>query len=275
MENGINNLQIYIKIMQTIALPKKIEFEPDKDKNSGNIIIQPCFPGYGITLGNSLRRVLLSSLPGAAIVGVKIEGVEHEFTTLPHLKEDILEFILNFKKLRLKVFSDEIVKLKLEIHGKKKITAGDIEKNTAVEIMNPELVLGNITDMAGNLSAEIYASQGMGYEMVENREKKEKLIGFIDIDSIFSPVISAGIKIENVRVGKMTNWDKLIISIKTDGTISPKEAFDKAVRILIGQYQALMPDGAEDKEKEEEKKDSGEKGEAKPKKRGRPKKTDK
>jgi len=168
--------------MQTIPLPKKIEYIPGNEPNQGQIIVEPCFPGYGITIGNALRRVLLSSLPGAAVVGVKIKGVDHEFSALPHLKEDILEFILNLKQIRFKVYAEEPVKLDLDIHGKKEITAGDIKKNSAVEIANPEFVLGHITDIAGSLTAEIFVEKGMGYVMVENRDKREKEIGFIEID---------------------------------------------------------------------------------------------
>jgi len=244
--------------MQNIALPKKIKYQKGTNDNQGTITIEPCFPGYGITLGNSLRRVLLSSLLGAAPIGVKIKGVDHEFMSLAHLKEDILEFILNLKEIKLKVFTDEVVKLELNIHGKKTITAGDITKNSEVEIMNPDLVLGTITDMPGSLNAEIYVSKGMGYETIESREKKSKELGYIDMDSIFSPVISAGVKIENVRVGKMTNWDKLILDIKTDGTITPEEAFEASTDILIEQFTALVPKREEKKEKKdkkEEKKD--------------------
>lgn len=226
--------------MESVALPKKIDFKEGDSPSSGSVIIQPCFPGYGITLGNSIRRVLLSSLPGAAVVGVKIEGIDHEFMTLPHLKEDILEFILNLKQIRLKVFSEETIKLKLEVHGEKEIKASDIEKSSSVEIKNPDLVLGHITDMGGNLKAEIFVSQGMGYEMIENREGEAKEIGYIEMDSIFSPVVSAGVKVENVRVGKMTNWDKLIINIETDGTMTPEDSFKESVSILIKQYQALI-----------------------------------
>lgn len=226
--------------MQTIPLPKKIEYLPAGEPNQGQIIIEPCFPGFGITLGNSLRRVLLSSLPGAAVVGVKIKGVDHEFSSLSHLQEDILEFILNLKKIRFNMHTDEIVRLELDAHGRKEITAGDIKKNSVAEIVNPDLILGNITDMAGSLQAEIFAAKGMGYEMVENRESKEKEIGLIEIDSIFSPVIKAGIKVENVRVGKQTNFDKLILDIKTDGTITPEEAFNEAVKILIDQFNSLV-----------------------------------
>jgi DNA-directed RNA polymerase subunit alpha len=225
--------------MQNIALPQKIKYKKSDEKNRGSVIIEPCFPGYGITLGNSIRRVLLSSLRGAAPVSVKIKGIDHEFMALPHLKEDILEFILNLKQLRLKVFTEEKVKLELEVHGKKEIKAGDIKKNPEVEIVNPELVLGTLTDMSGSLSAEIVVSEGMGYEMIENKEEKSREIGVIEMDSIFSPILLVGIKVENVRVGKMTNWDKLILDIKTDGTIDPEEAFDRSVKILIDQFNAI------------------------------------
>jgi len=233
-----------------IALPKKISYQKSAEANHGEIIIEPCFPGYGITLGNSLRRVLLSSLPGAAPVGVKIKGVDHEFMSLPHLKEDILEFILNLKQLKIKSFSNEKVKLELKVHGKKEVKAGDITKNNEIEVLNPELVLGTITDMAGSLEAEIYVNRGLGYETIENRENKEKEIGYIEMDSLFSPVLGVGIKVENVRVGKMTNWDKLILDVKTDGTMTPEEAFNKSVDILLAQFNALKNGGASETEVE-------------------------
>ena len=222
-----------------IALPKKISYQKGTEANHGEIIIEPCFPGYGITLGNSLRRVLLSSLPGAAPVGVKIKGVDHEFMSLPHIKEDILELILNLKQLKLKVYTDEKLKLELKVHGKKEIKASDITKNNEMEVLNPELVLGTITDMAGSFEAEILVSKGLGYETIESRENKEKEIGYIEMDSLFSPVLGVGIKVENVRVGKMTNWDKLILDVKTDGTMTPEEAFHQSVAILLEQFNAL------------------------------------
>jgi DNA-directed RNA polymerase subunit alpha len=237
--------------MQNVALPKNIEYQAGDNSDQGKIIIEPCYPGYGITLGNALRRVLLSSLPGAAPIGVKIKGVDHEFSTLPHLKEDLLEFILNLKQIRLKVHSDDLVKLEINVHGEKEIKAGDIKKSNLVEIINPDLVLGHITDMQGSLNAEITVSQGMGYEMIESREKEANELGYIDIDSIFSPVLSVGINVENVRVGKMTNWDKLILNITTDGTLNPEEAFEKAVTILIDQFSALTGTKKEDHGKQE------------------------
>ncbi|MDD4901158.1 MAG: DNA-directed RNA polymerase subunit alpha [Patescibacteria group bacterium] len=276
--------------MQKIALPSKVEFVKSSDNNRRQINIEPCYPGYGATLGNALRRVLLSSLPGAAPVGVKIKGADHEFMSLPHIKEDVLELILNVKQLRLKMFTDEVVKLELDARGEKKVTAGDIKKNSQVEIVNPELILGTITDMAGKLEMEIFVSKGLGYVTVESRESDKHEIGYIEMDSVFSPILSVGINVENVRVGKMTNWDKLIINLATDGTIAPEDAFKQSVDILINQFSALIgtdkitdaPElslGETKKAEPETKAEAAEETEAKaetaaekPKKRGRPKK---
>lgn len=261
-------------------MPQKIEFIEGASASHKQVIIEPCYPGYGATIGNALRRVLLSSLPGAAAIGVKIKGADHEFMTLPHVKEDVLELILNLKKLRLKVFSDEVVKLELDARGEKEVKAADIKKNSLVEVANPNLVLGHITDMAGSLSMEISVAQGAGYITVESRESAKNEIGYIEMDSIFSPVLSVGVNIENVRVGKMTNWDKLILDLTTDGTITPEAAFQEAVDILINQFNALVE--KTDKEEAAEIKKTA-KAEIEPateaavedkksKKRGRPKK---
>ncbi|MFA6172007.1 MAG: DNA-directed RNA polymerase subunit alpha [Patescibacteria group bacterium] len=273
--------------METIALPQNVEFKKGTEAHEGLVAVYPCYPGYGITIGNSLRRVLLSSLPGAAVVGVKIKGADHEFMSLPHIKEDVLEIVLNLKRLRLKVFSEEPVKLELDVHGEKKVKASDITKNAQVEIINPELQIANITDMAGNLKMEIYVAQGKGYEPVEAREKKNTEIGYIEIDSIFSPVSNVGVNLENMRVGKMTNWEKLNMAIRTDGTITPEKAFRDATKILISQFNALInkenkeavkEDAEEKTEAEEETREeavpetAGEEKEP-AKKRGRPKKS--
>lgn len=225
--------------MEKIALPQKIKFEKGEQPHQEIVTIEPCYPGYGITLGNSLRRVLISSLPGAAVIGVKIKGADHEFMTMPHIKEDVLEIIMNLKKLRLKVFTKEIVKLEIDVHGEKSVKAADIEKNSEIEVVNPELTLANITDMAGNLKMEIFVSRGRGYETVEGREKIKHEIGYIEIDSAYSPILAVGVHVENVRVGKMTNWDKLILDITTDGTIKVEEAFNDSVKILIEQFSSL------------------------------------
>lgn len=237
--------------MQNIALAKKIEFKPGKDQNEGSIIVEPLYPGYGMTLGNSLRRVLLSSLPGAAVVGVKIKGVSHEFMAMPNVKEDVLEIILNLKQLRLKIHSEEEVKLDLHVKGAKKITAADIEKNSAVQISNPELFLAETTSPEASFDLEIFINEGRGYRMVEGSKKDGRDIGYIEIDSIFSPVLIVSIDVENTRVGKMTNWDKLVLNLKTDGTISPMEAFEQSVKILVDQFSILLP-GAIEQNKEAE-----------------------
>lgn len=262
--------------MEKIALPQKIEFVKGAEKNHKRIIIEPCYPGYGATIGNALRRVLLSSLPGAAVVGVKIKGANHEFMTLPHVKEDVLELILNLKKLRLKIFGDEPVKLELDARGEKEVKVADIKKNNLVDLANPDLVLGHITDMAGSLTMEIFAAEGAGYVTVESRENVKNEIGYIEMDSIFSPVLAVGINIENVRVGKMTNWDRLVLDLTTDGTLTPEEAFYKAVDILINQFGALAKKEEEIElaEKVEETAEAEAVPEKKPKKRGRPKKSE-
>jgi len=269
--------------MQKITLPQNIIFAKGEQLNEKKVIIEPCYPGYGVTIGNSLRRVLLSSLPGAAVIGVKIKGVTHEFTTIPFVKEDVLEILLNFKKLRLKVYSDEVIKLNLSVNGEKVVKAGDITKNSQVEIINPDLILASITDIKGSLDMEIYAAKGVGYETIESRENKNNEIGYIEIDSIFTSVLSVSVDIENVRVGKMTNWEKLNIKILTDGTITAEEAFKKSVVILIDQFNALIAEKEEVKKEEKEEKTEKkgkpdeaifDKEEDKPakKKRGRPKK---
>jgi DNA-directed RNA polymerase subunit alpha len=225
--------------MEKIALPKKIEFKPSENANQGEIIIEPLYVGYGMTLGNSLRRVLLSSLPGAAVVGVKIKGANHEFMPLQNIKEDVLEIILNLKQLRLRMFTEEEVKLELSVSGKKIVKAGDIKKNSDVEIVNPELKLAEITSSAGNLEMEIFVRPGRGYKLVEGGKKNAE-IGYIEMDSIFSSVLSVSISVENVRVGKMTNWDKLILDVKTDGTITFENAFKESVKILVDQFNSLL-----------------------------------
>ena len=225
--------------MTNIALPKKINFADGENPYQKIVTIEPLFPGYGTTLGNSLRRVLLSSLPGTAVIGIKINGAEHEFMALPNIKEDVLTILLNLKQLHLKIFNDQIVKLEIEAHGEKEVKAGDIKGNSDVEIMNPELTIAHITDPAGKLEMEIFVSSGFGYETIENRENKEKEIGYIEIDSIFSPVLSVGIDVENTRVGKNTNWDRLTLDIVTNGVSSPEQAFEDSVKILINQFNSV------------------------------------
>lgn len=231
--------------MHKIALPQKVEFIAGDKPNQGKVVIEPCYPGYGTTLGNALRRVMLSSLDGAAVIGAKIKGADHEFMALPHIKEDVLEIILNLKQIRLKVHSDEIIKLELNVHGEKQVKASDITANSQVEIINGDLTIASITDMAGKLEIDIYVSRGRGYETLESRENVKHEIGYIEMDSIFSPLLAVGINVENTRVGKMTNWDKLVLDILTDGTITVEESFKRSVEILIEQFSALTGAQAE------------------------------
>jgi DNA-directed RNA polymerase subunit alpha len=234
--------------MENIALPKKVDFKDSQDANEGVVVVEPLYPGYGMTLGNSLRRVLLSSLPGAAVVGVKIKGASHEFMTLPGIQEDVLELLLNIKQLRLKIHGDEEVRLELKVKGKKAVTAADITKNSQVEIKNTDLLIANLSDDKAVLEVEIIARPGRGYRMSEGAKRENTELGFIEIDSIFSPVLAVSLEVENTRVGKMTNWDKLLINIKTDGTLSPMEAFNQATQILVEQFSAVLPGGIKNEE---------------------------
>ena len=230
--------------MHNISLPQKVSEEKIDKPNSSLVIVEPCFPGYGITIGNALRRVMLSSLPGAAVTSVKIKGAQHEFMPLENVKEDVLEIILNLKLLRLKVFDENPVILNLKVHGEKKVTAADIEKNSQVEIKNEKLAIATLTHKNAELEMEITVENGLGYLPTEARDEKEKLpIGTIAVDALFSPVVNVGTRVENVRVGQMTNWDKLILDVETDGTISPREALDKAAQILVDQFTSVVSGG--------------------------------
>lgn len=227
--------------MEKILLPSTIEVKEGSSPNIGIVEISPCYFGYGTTLGNALRRVLLSSLPGAAVIAVKITGVQHEFQQVEGVAEDSLELLLNFKKLRLKIFTDEPVRLKLKKKGKGDVLAGDIKNNSTVEVVNPDLKLATITDSKGELEIEIVAQNGRGYVAVDKNQNKEKEIGLMSIDSIYTPVINVGYKVENIRVGEITDYDKLILTIETDGSITPKEALNQASSILID-YLSLLTD---------------------------------
>ena len=239
--------------MEKLLLPSKIKYEDDKkNPNKTSLTIEPLYFGYGTTLGNALRRVLLSSLPGAAVTAVKIEGADQEFSSIDNVKEDVLNICLNLKALRLKVFSDEPVKLILKATGEKKVTAADFDKNSDVEIINPELEIATLTDKKAKLNMEITVEQGRGYMPTEERNADDVEIGNILVDAIFTPVIKVGYKVEPTRVGDITNYDKLTMEIETNGTLSPREAVEQSTAILMDHFELLK---AEEKaeEKEEEK----------------------
>ncbi|MDO8617524.1 MAG: DNA-directed RNA polymerase subunit alpha [Candidatus Uhrbacteria bacterium] len=225
--------------MEPILLPSKIRFTHGERANEGIMTVEPCAQGYGTTLGNAMRRVLLSSLPGAAVTAVKIKGAEHEFSTLPNVKEDVLEIILNLKLLRLRLFSEEPVKLTLTVKGEKEITAGDFAKDAQVEIVNPDLHLATLTNPSGAFEMEVWVGAGRGYYSTEQRIKEKLELGTIAIDSLYSPVLNVSYKVEATRVGEKTDFDKLILKIETDGTLDPLEAAKQAVTILLDYVNIL------------------------------------
>ncbi|MDD2807795.1 MAG: DNA-directed RNA polymerase subunit alpha [Patescibacteria group bacterium] len=232
--------------MEKIPLPSKIEITAGSKVNESIISIQPCFPGYGTTLGNALRRVLLSSLPGAAVTAFKIKGASHEFSALPNVKEDLVEVALNLKQLRLKVFSEEPVKIYLKASGEKRVTAKEIKATSDVEVVNTDLVIATLTDKNAELEIEMLVTQGRGYVPTEAKEKDNIESDMILIDSIFTPVKNVGIKISNIRVGQMTNYEDLILTIETDGSITPNEALEKSNQILIDHFNFIDQQAAGD-----------------------------
>ena len=263
--------------MEDILLPSKIEITPGERDNESVLTMEPFFHGYGHTVGNALRRVLLSSLQGAAVTAVKIKGGSHEFQALPNVKEDVLEIILNLKQLRLKVFSDEPVKLTLHAKGEKKVTGKDIAPNSDVEVANPGLHIATLTDKSAELEMEITVAKGRGYVPTEERGKERGELGTIAVDALYSPIRSVGYRVEDVRVGQITNFDKLTLTIETDGTVDADEAIRSSAKILIDHFallatvnaEAPAKDEAAEEESEMQEKEEGasEDGEEKPKKK--------
>lgn len=238
--------------MEALLLPSKIELIPGANEREATLVVEPCFHGYGTTLGNALRRVMLSSLPGAAVTAVKIKGVQHEFAAMSHVKEDVLELVLNLKMLRMRVFSDEPVRLTLKAKGEKDVTAADIEATSDVEIVNPDLHIATLTDKKAELEMEIFVGKGRGFITTEERAKEKPELGVIAMDAVYSPVRDIGFRVENVRVGEITNYDKLLLSIETDGTITPENALDQAVTILLDHFSLIMHRGSSAQEQEAE-----------------------
>lgn len=222
--------------METIFLPSKMYFTPGATESEAVLTIEPLHHGYGTTVGNALRRVLLSSLPGAAVTAMKVKGAQHEFSAVSGVKEDVLDIMLNLKKLRMRVHSDEPVVLKLQKKGEGPVTADDITANADVEIVNKDLVIATLTDAKTTLDMEITVSKGRGYLPTEEREKAPNEIGVIAIDAMFSPVRTVGLKVENTRVGEITNYDKLLMTIGTDGSITPQEAVEQATKIMLNHF---------------------------------------
>ncbi len=223
--------------MESIPLPTTIRWESTEIANEKQLIIEPLFPGYGTTVGNAFRRVLLNSLPGAAVVAVRIDGVDHEFSTIENVKEDVVEILLNIKQLRFRLHGEGPATVRLQARGQKVVTASDMEPNAEVTIGAPDQPIATLTAKDAKLSMELLIEKGRGYLPTESRDSKQKLpIGMIAVDAIFTPLRNVAISLENVRVGQMTNFDKLTLTIGTDGTITPEEAANQAMAIVLEQF---------------------------------------
>lgn len=243
--------------------PKAIK----EEKNLGIFEIEGLYPGYGLTLGNALRRVLLSSLPGAAVTTIKIKGVNHEFSTISGVAEDVIQIILSLKKIRVKVFSNEPQNLTLSAKGEGKVTAKDFGKNSSVEIINPEVYIATLTDKKAELEITITVENGLGFVPVEAIKKEKLPIGTISVDALFSPIKKINYEVEDMRVGEKTDFNRLRIYIETDGTVSPRFAMKRSAEILFNHFQIIeegielskddivIPEDNDEEEKKEVKKE--------------------
>lgn len=224
--------------MQTVSLPQKPKYTPI-DEKSGKFEILGCYPGYGMTLGNALRRVLLASLKGSAITSVKIKGVSHEFSTMDGVMEDVVQIILNLKKVRFRMHGDEPVKVTLKSKGEGKVTASEIKCPSDVEVVNGDQIIATVTDKKVELEMELEISNGLGYVPIDQQNRDEKEIGVIAIDAVYTPINRVNYEVENMRVGKRTDYNKITLEIVTDGSMTPEDAFSRAVAILVEQFSVL------------------------------------
>ncbi len=227
--------------MEAIPLPNKAQLV-EQQGNRYVFALEPLYPGYGMTIGNSLRRVMLSSMPGAAVTAVKIKWVDHEFSTVPNIKEDVIEIILNLKLLRVKLHGNEPVRLTLKKKGDGVATAADITENSQVEIINKDLHIATLDGKTADLDMEIIIQPGRGYVPVEARENEKLEIGMIAVDAIYTPVKNVNYEVSAIRVGQLTNWDKLTITLETDGSITGEEAMNISALILVDHFQLLVTD---------------------------------
>lgn len=221
-----------------VQLPEGVKIV-SKEGNRAVFEISPLMPGYGATVANPLRRVLLSSLEGAAITSIKIQGVDHEFSSIPGVQEDIIEIILNIKKIRVKSFSAEPVTLTLEAKGERDITASDITTTADVEIINEDQHICTLTDKKKEFSMELVVERGVGYVPVEQRQKDKLPIGVIAIDAIFSPVRLVNFRLEDIRVGQRIDFNKITMEIETDGSLQPEAALKQAAEMLVSHFQVV------------------------------------
>lgn len=222
----------------SIILPSRVKINSEEE-NKGVYEIDGLYPGYGHTLGNSLRRLLLSSLPGAAVTRVKIEGASHEFSTIPDVLEDVITIVLNLKQLRFKLHGDEPETATIEVKGAKEIKGKDIKCPTQLEVLNKDLHIATLTDKNAKFSAELTVERGLGFVPSEELMKEKVPVGTLVLDAIFTPIRRANYEVENMRVGDRTDFNRLRISIETDGTISPREALKNAIAIMKAQLENL------------------------------------
>lgn len=225
--------------MEQIPLPNQAQVT-HQGGNNYDVTLEPLYPGYGVTIGNTLRRVLLSSMPGAAVTAVKIKYADHEFSTIPNVKEDVIQIILNLKQLRVKSFSREPIRLTLKAKGEGEVTAAQISKHDQVEVTNPDLHICTLDNKNSDLDMELIVETGRGYVPVEARENEKLEAGMLSIDAIYSPIRSVFFDVTNVRVGQITNFDKLVLHMETDGTINGSEAIDIASHILVDHFSMLF-----------------------------------
>ncbi len=222
-----------------ISLPLKSKVI-QKEKNKAVFEIEALYPGYGITIGNSLRRVLISSLEGAAVTQVKIKNVSHEFSVIPGVLEDVINIMLNLKQLRFKIFTKEPQKALLKVKGEKKVRGSDFKLPSQLELINKEAHIATLTDKKAGLEIEIQVSKGIGYVSKEARKKEKLEVGVVLLDAIFTPVKRVAFRVENMRVGKRTDFDKLFLEIETDGTVSPQQAFSRSSEILFKHFDLFF-----------------------------------
>lgn len=257
-----------------LSLPVKPKITK-QEKNKAVFEIEALYPGYGVTIGNSLRRVLLSSLTGAAVTQVKIKNVPHEFSTIPGVLEDVIQVMLNLKQLRFKIYTQEPQRATLKVKGEKKVKGSDFEIPAQLELVNKDCHIATITDKKTELEIEIQVEKGIGYSPREARKKEKLEIGTIPLDAIFTPIRRIAFRVENMRVGERTDFDRLFLEVETDGTILPEDAFCQTSEVLVRHFslfaeafkkgEAVLPE--EPKKKTKQKKASSKKNEKKEKRK--------
>jgi len=224
----------YHYLSETVVIKKMSE-----DRRAGVFEIEGLYTGYGLTVGNALRRTLLSSLPGSAITQIKIKGANHEFSTLPGMVEDLVELTLNLKKIRIRSYSDEPQVLTLKAKGEREVTAVDIKTNSQVEVITSDVHIASLTDKNAELDMELTVEKGLGYSPVESRKVEKLGVGTIALDALFSPVLRVSYTVSDMRVGERTDYNKIKLEVETDGTVSPSSALHKAANILKDHFEIL------------------------------------